>query len=379
VKDDKREPREAAPRRCFGCGAALQCENEELPGFVPRAVLEREEDALCRRCFRIRHYNEISAVTADRDAFLRLLGGIAETDCLVVHIADLFDMEGSLITGLHRFVGRNPVLLVANKLDLLPKITNRSRLLAWVLRQARRNGLEPAEAVLCSARRNEGVDRLAEAIRRLAGGRDVYVVGATNVGKSALINRLIAEYGDFARELTVSRYPGTTLDAVRIPLRGGMQLVDTPGIVYSHRLTEIVPRRALGAVLPERPFRPLTYQLNARQTLFFGGLVRFDFLEGERQSFTAYVSPALRVHRTKLERADGLFAAQRGKLLVPPSEEDLERMPPLERHELRIGSDQHRDVFVSGLGWIKANSTTGALVALHVPKGVRAGLREVML
>jgi len=379
MNDDQRELPEAAPRRCFGCGAALQSENEELPGYVPPAVLERDEDALCRRCFRIRHYNEISSVTADRDAFLRLLGGIAETECLVVHITDLYDFEGSLITGLHRFVGRNPVLLVANKLDLLPKVTNRSRLLAWVRRQARANGLEPAETLLCSARRNEGVDQMEEAIRRLAGGRDVYVVGATNVGKSALINRLIAGYGDFARELTVSRYPGTTLDAVRIPLRDGMQLVDTPGIVYSHRLAEVVPRRALSAILPEKPFRPLTYQLNEGQTLFFGGLVRFDFVAGERQSFTAYVSPALRVHRTKLERADELFAAQRGKLLVPPAEEDLGLMPPLERHELRIRPNQFRDVFVSGLGWIKANSTAGALIAVHAPRGVRVGLREVML
>lgn len=370
-------------RRCYGCGAALQTEHEDRPGYVPASALEsareKGEEVLCRRCFRIKHYNDAVTVTVDRDAYLRLLAGIAGTDSLVVHIVDLFDFEGSVISGLHRFVGRNPVLLVANKVDLLPRVTNRERLLGWVRRQAKEQGLTIADAVLCSARRNEGIAELAEAIARLGGPRDVHVVGATNVGKSALINRLIAAYGDWERELTVSRYPGTTLDAVRIPLRDGRAIIDTPGIVYPYRLSEIVPRRALGALLPDKPFHPLTYQLNEGQTLFFGGLVRFDFVAGERQSFTAYVSRAMKVHRTKRERADELYAAQRGKLLAPPAEEDLDSLPPLVRHQLRIGSDQRRDVFVSGLGWIKANSTAGALVEVYAPQGVKVGLREVML
>ena len=55
-----------------------------------------------------------------RDNFLPILNGIAEEKALVVHIVDLFDFEGSLISGLHRFVGGNPILLAVNKLDLLP-------------------------------------------------------------------------------------------------------------------------------------------------------------------------------------------------------------------------------------------------------------------
>ena len=36
-------------------------------------------------------------------------------------IVDIFDFNGSWLPGLHRFVGKNPVLLIANKADLLPK------------------------------------------------------------------------------------------------------------------------------------------------------------------------------------------------------------------------------------------------------------------
>jgi ribosome biogenesis GTPase YqeH len=364
--------------RCAGCGIALQTVSRELPGFVPDNAMEREP-AVCQRCFRIKHYNEVSSVTVDHDEFLRLLGGIASTDSLVVHIVDLFDFQGSLISGLQRFVGNNPVLLVVNKIDLLPRVTNWNRLRNWVQKQARENGLKVVDVLLCSAKRGTGFDRVVEEVDRLRAGRDVYVVGATNVGKSTLINRLIADYSDLQRELTVSRYPGTTLDAVRIPLDDGRNIIDTPGIVYESRLTEIIPRRDLAAVLPDKPLKPLTFQLDEKQTLFFGGLVRFDFVQGEHQSFTAYMSSGLSVHRTKLDKADELYANHKGKMLSPPDEEGLSELPAWTRHQLRVPRGQQEDIFVSGLGWIKVNGVTGALLDVYAPKGVKVMLRESMI
>ena len=112
-----------SPKRCAGCGVTLQTTDKLKVGSVPEAALSQEQ-VTCQRCFRIKNYNEAAAVAIDNDEFLRLLGGIAHTDSLVVHIVDLFDFEGSLISGLQRFVGGNPVLLVVNKIDLLPKGTN---------------------------------------------------------------------------------------------------------------------------------------------------------------------------------------------------------------------------------------------------------------
>lgn len=364
--------------RCAGCGIALQSDDQQKPGFVPASSIGKEE-AICQRCFRIKHYNEASSIAVDQDEFLKLLGSISGTNSLVVHIVDLFDFEGSLISGLQRFVGNNPVLLVVNKIDLLPRVTNWNRLRNWVQKQARENGLKVADVVLCSARRNIGFDRVVEAVTSLRGDRDVYVVGATNVGKSTLINRLISDYSDLRRELTVSRYPGTTLDAVHIPLDDGHSIIDTPGIVYASRLTELVSRKDLGTIMPDKPLKPMTYQLNAQQTLFFGGLARFDFVEGDRQSFTAFVSGGLNIHRTKLERADELYAEHRGTMLSPPDASEIDALPAWSRHRLRIPAGKPQDVFISGLGWIQANGTAGATVDVYAPKGVKVMLRDCVL
>lgn len=364
--------------RCSGCGVPIQSESPDKLGFTPAAALGKEP-LLCQRCFRIKHYNEISSVTPNQDDFLKILSGIGSKEALVVHIVDLFDFEGSIISGLHRFIGQNPVLLVVNKIDLLPKAINVNRILNWVQKQAKEQGVRTSEVVLCSAKKNIGFERVVEAIAKYRGKKDVYVVGATNVGKSTLINRLIRDYSDLEAELTTSPFPGTTLDLVQIPLDDGRYIIDTPGIVYSHRLTEQVDKRDLPVILPDKPIKPGVFQLNERQSLYFGALARFDFVQGERQSFTCYTSNALPIHRTKLERADELYAEHKGEMLSPPAKDRLDQLPPLVKHAFRISKGSRSEVLVSGLGWIAINSEAGAQIVVHVPKGVKVTVRDAMI
>lgn len=365
-------------KKCSGCGIQLQSAAQDKPGYLPEKAWDRDP-VICQRCFRIKNYNEASSVAVDQDEFLRLLGQIGGKNALVIHIVDLFDFEGSLISGLQRFVGNNPVILAVNKTDLLPKVTNWNKVLNWVQKQCKEHGLRTEDIVLCSAKKNQGFERLLETVAHYRGDRDVYVVGATNVGKSSFINRLIRDYSDLDQELTVSRYPGTTLDMVNIPLDDGRYIIDTPGIVYPWRYSELVSREDLGTVMPENPLKPMVYQLNEGQTLFFGGFGRFDFLQGEHQSFTCFISGRLGIHRTKLERADSLFAEHAGELLSPPTKERLEELPEWTRHEIRIPKGARQDVFISGLGWIKINGEQGALVAVHVPKGIKVLSRPSLI
>ncbi|MNI03777.1 GTP-binding protein Der [compost metagenome] len=363
---------------CAGCGVHLQFDEPGKLGFVPAEALQKEP-IICQRCYRIKYYNEASSITLKQDDFLKLLGDIGQKKALVVNIVDLFDFEGSMISSLARFVGNNPILLVVNKIDLLPKVTNYNKIVNWVQRQAKDHGLRVVEVVLCSAKKNMGFDRVIASLQEHRGDRDIYVVGATNVGKSTLINRLISDFSDLESELTTSQYPGTTLDLVKIPLEDGRCIVDTPGIVYSHRLTELVSKRNLSVLMPDKPLKPVVFQLNEGQTLFFGAFARFDFLHGERQSFTCYSSNAIQIHRTKLERADDLYANHKGELLTPPTKQELEDMPKLAKHPIHIPKGLKMDISISGLGWIKVNSDTGADLAVYAPKGVKVIARESLI
>jgi ribosome biogenesis GTPase YqeH len=363
---------------CAGCGAKLQTEKPEQLGYMHPSGLKRVP-AICQRCFRIKHYNEMSSVTLNEDDFLRILNHIGLTTGLVVHIVDLFDFEGSIISSLERFVGSNPIILVANKIDLFPKNINRNKIVNWVQKQAKEAGMKPLETILVSAKTNEGFDRLVDLLAKHRNGKDIFVVGATNVGKSTLINRLIRDLSELDAELTTSRYPGTTLDMVHIPLDDGKSIIDTPGIVYRSRLTEMISKDDLATITPEKPIKPLNYQLDEGQTLFFGALARFDFVKGAHQSFACFISNSLSIHRTKLERADSLYNEHKGVMLKPPSAGQLKELPAWTKHSLHIPRGGSKDIVISGLGWIKVNSDSGAEIMIHAPKGIKVLVRDSII
>ena len=130
------------------------------------------------------------------------------------------------------------------------------------------------------------------------------------------------------------------------------------------------------AITPKAELKPKGFQLNAQQTLFLGGLSRFDFISGERSTFTVYVSNRIDIHRTKLSNADDLYAKHAGVMLSPPSEKSLESMPPLARHEFSIKKDK-TDIVISGLGWITVRKP--CVVAVYAPRGVDVILRASLI
>ncbi|MFN2745248.1 MULTISPECIES: ribosome biogenesis GTPase YqeH [Bacillus] len=361
---------------CIGCGVAIQTENKNELGYAPESSLLKE-DVICQRCFRLKNYNEIQDVSLTDDDFLNILHGIGETDSLIVKIVDIFDFNGSWINGLSRIVGGNPILLIGNKADILPKSVKRDRLVHWMKREAKELGLKPVDVLLVSAGRGQGMKEAIDAIEHYRNGKDVYVVGCTNVGKSTFINRIIKEVSGEEDIITTSQYPGTTLDAIEIPLDDGSSMYDTPGIINHHQMAHYVAKRDLKILSPKKELKPRTFQLNDGQTLFFGGLSRLDFESGDRSPFVCYMPNELNIHRTKLENADQLYEKHAGDMLAPPAKEDLETFPEFVRHTFTI-KDQKTDVVFSGLGWVTIQGAKQRIVA-HAPKGVSVFLRRSLI
>ncbi|MFC5774449.1 ribosome biogenesis GTPase YqeH [Ectobacillus antri] len=363
--------------KCVGCGVTIQTENTKKLGYAPPSALEKEE-VICQRCFRLKHYNEIQDVELTDDDFLRILNGIGQTDALVIKIVDIFDFNGSWLPGLHRFIGNNKVLLVGNKSDLIPKSVRPEKMIHWMKYSAKQLGLKPADVFLISSAKGHGIRQLAQAIDEHREGKDVYVVGCTNVGKSTFINRMIKEFSEETNNvITTSHFPGTTLDLIDIPLDETSSMYDTPGIINHHQMAHFVGKHSLKIITPTKEIKAKTFQLNEEQTLFFGGMARLDYIKGGRRSFVCYVSNQVNIHRTKLEKADELYREHAGELLSPPSPEELANFPELIRHEFMI-REPKTDIVISGLGWITVNEA-GAKVAVHVPKGVSASLRKSLI
>lgn len=364
--------------RCIGCGSVLQDQDPKKSGYLPASALkkameEEMQEVYCQRCFRLRHYNEIMPVEENNDDFLALLNSISEKKALVVNVVDLFDFSNSLITSLKRFIGNNEYILVGNKVDLFPKNTKESKVKDWMRQEANRNGLRPEKIFLVSAAKKKNLDALIDFIAQEGKNKDVYFVGTTNVGKSTLINAILSARSDLKDLITTSKFPGTTLDEIKIPLDNGHYLIDTPGILSKKQLASHLSGKELEVVEPKKPLKPATYQLLPGQTIFLAGLGRFDYVDGPSAGFTIYVARDLYLHRTKTENADEFYKKHKDDLLLPPSKAD--DLGPLKGQTFR--PHQKSDILFGGVGFITVPKDV--VVKAYTPDGIGLGIRRALI
>ena len=179
---------------CTGCGAPLQMDAQQERGYITAEAFMRDRP-LCRRCYRLIHYGQMEAVQIGeeeyRTAIMRALG----KPSLVLYVLDAFDMAGSAVRGLAGMLQQHEVIAVANKVDLYPRGTNRDRLRTWLGREAARLQITHRTLLPVSAQTGEGLGELLDLLVQTAHERATVVLGMANVGKSSVLNRLLAMAG----------------------------------------------------------------------------------------------------------------------------------------------------------------------------------------
>ena len=367
---------------CIGCGAEIQSENQNKQGYLPKSVVEKsidENNLVCKRCFRLKNYNEVSDVELGAEDFYKLIKTLSKKDGLIVKVVDIFDFSGSWIEDVIDIVGNNKdIVLVANKLDLLPKSVKQNKIKQWLFKMLKAKGIKVKDVLLISAIKNHGIEEAAARIDELRNGKDVYIIGATNVGKSTFINKLIELTTGDKNVITTSHFPGTTLGMIEIPLDRATSIYDTPGIILDYDIAHYLDAKSLKLVMPKKEIKARVFQLNAEQSLFFGGMARVDFVKGERQSFTLYASNLVDIHRTKLSNADALFEKHLGTLLKPPFEDNISIFKNQVKKNFKI-DDRKIDIVISGLGWITVNSDSGCEIDIYVPEEIEVFVRESII
>jgi len=351
--------------KCVGCGSILQTEDKNEEGYIPASGLHKEEP-ICQRCYRLRHYNEVQELNVDSGDFLTMLNSLYETDSLIVKVIDVFDFEGSIIPSFNRIVGDKKVLAIINKTDLFPKSTNVSRLVERAKKMLKDAGITANDTIAISALKGQNLDVLMKKISDMADGKDVYIVGTTNVGKSTLINKLLEDNTGLKNVITTSNIPGTTLGMIDIPLGDTQTLYDTPGIVVDSQISHYVKTRALKYVSPDKEIKAKTFQLNSEQTLFIGNLARVDYTEGGSNSFSVYRNHHLNIHRTKTENADEFYDKHYNGLLAPTEIDEPYLSQNYDKFEFKL--NEASDILISGLTFVSVAKQ--AKVTLTVPKGV---------
>ncbi|PAV59413.1 hypothetical protein WR25_03534 [Diploscapter pachys] len=240
--------RPATNMHCAGCGAQLHCKDSSLPGFLPLEVLEKVEhtrnrfktpQSLCRRCHLLKHHNFLLNVNVCDVDYKSMMSHLQlKEEALIVLVVDITDMPGSIHSQLPEIIGdRKPMIVVANKIDLLPpdaEFGYMKRCKQTVERAVAKQGLTERfniiHTALISAKTGFGIEELITEIFlkytnvKLGIRSDVYLIGCTNAGKSTLFNALLqsdlckVRALDLIERATTSVWPGTTISLLKFPV-----------------------------------------------------------------------------------------------------------------------------------------------------------------
>ncbi|QCD88913.1 NO-associated protein 1, chloroplastic/mitochondrial [Vigna unguiculata] len=425
---------------CYGCGAPLHTSDAVAPGYVDPETYELKKKhhqlrtVLCRRCQLLSHGEMITAVGGHggypggklfvtAEELREKLSHLRHEKALIVKLVDIVDFNGSFLSRVRDLAGSNPIILVVTKVDLLPRDTDLNCVGDWVVEATMRKKLNVLSVHLTSSKSLVGVTGVISEIQKEKKGRDVYILGSANVGKSAFINALLKTMAiNDPVAASAQRYkpiqsavPGTTLGPIQInAFLGGGKLYDTPGVHLHHRQTAVVQSEDLPSLAPRSRLRGISFPrtpvsadnveqvasiengLNAF-SVFWGGLVRIDLMKVLPETCLTFYGPkGLQIHMVPTEQADEFYQKELGVLLTPPSGgENVESWKGLEsERKLQIKfEDVERpacDIAISGLGWFtvepfgrshkisqsKPVETTGELIlVVRVPKPVEIFVR----
>lgn len=152
---------------------------------------------------------------------------------LVVELVDARAPASSRNPRLRQLLQSRPVLIVANKADLADPALSR-QWQACLEAQGERVLLLDSPHLTDPGRLVAAWKQVAEAERRGRGATleltrpvRLMIVGVPNVGKSTLVNRLYE-----GKRVLVGPKPGVTRQNQWVPLREGVELLDTPGVLW---------------------------------------------------------------------------------------------------------------------------------------------------
>ncbi|XP_027354638.1 NO-associated protein 1, chloroplastic/mitochondrial isoform X2 [Abrus precatorius] len=426
---------------CYGCGAPLHTSDVDAPGYVDPETYELKKKhhqlrtVLCRRCRLLSHGKMITAVGGHggysggklfvtAEELREKLSHLRHEKALIVKLVDIVDFNGSFLSRVRDLAGANPIILVVTKVDLLPRDTDLNCIGDWVVEATTRKKLNVLSVHLTSSKSLVGITGVISEIQKEKKGRDVYILGSANVGKSAFINALLKTMAiNDPVAASAQRYkpiqsavPGTTLGPIQInAFLGGGKLFDTPGVHLYHRQSAVVNSEDLPSLAPQSRLRGRSFPssqvssdnveegasivngLNAF-SIFWGGLVRIDVLKVLPETCLTFYGPnRLPIHMVPTEQADEFYQKELGVLLTPPSgREKGENWKGLEsERKLQIKFEDVKrpacDIAVSGLGWFTVEPVSRShkisqpkpieaagelLLAVHVPKPVEVFVRS---
>lgn len=348
--------------RCIGCGGPLQNTDPEMPFYTPKSY-QKDIPIYCERCYKIRHYGQIKPSFVSESVILETLQTVQKRPGIILLVADALDFYGSMHAHFNALSVHKRTLLVINKIDILPKSLSREKLEKAYVKMATDYGLRVDDIRLVSAVKKTEIDGLIAAMEELSQGQDVTLVGVSNVGKSSILNAILAAQSDIKNPITTSFEANITQGLIPFRL-GAHTLYDTPGMASKGSYRHYLSGDSLRRIMPFKEIKPVVFQSISHRAFYLGGLAYLSFGEEPNGSIVTYFANPLTIHARLDDDPEVFYQAKVGHLLNPPASTD-----PSVPLTIRT-TDLHEEAisgFFPGLGFIRFQGVKKVTIAAYKP------------
>lgn len=150
-----------------------------LPGYIPSEIFKNSKQhgaadltaLICQRCYFLKNHNIALEVQVSDDDYPEVLRTISTKKSVVILMVDLTDFPCSIWPGIADIFHKMPILVVGNKVDLLPKDSPKyldnvkkklkEQVLAWGFARS-----SLIDVILLSATTGYGVEELIITLQR---------------------------------------------------------------------------------------------------------------------------------------------------------------------------------------------------------------------
>lgn len=366
-------------KRCCHCGVVIQSEDPSKEGYLPLEKLKEvsnKDVLLCESCYQKQRYNRSPMPMQTSEDMLTMLKDAKASDALIVNVIDLTSFECSFDQKAAELAKGLKYIVIGNKKDLMPKNYSDEDLKEYVHDVYEEYGikLNREDIFLTSLLFSNDISEIAKAIETKRNGHDVYILGDISSGKSLFLSAFLKNYKNRSNHsVGVSRYFGTNLDVLKIPLDSASFIYDTPGNLLSNSFTRYKDDPTLMKhILTDKPYISKKIPISLNGSLFVSNLARIDYLAGKkRMTFSLHFSPKIQSKGISPKKnMDELFLKYSEKRYLKPCASFLKSISDYDVFDIELKGEGHQELTISGLGWVSFQSEEGIKLRIYVPKGI---------
>ena len=361
--------------RCYHCGSVLQTKDPKQKGYISEKEvggdLTTNKILYCDRCFDvIRSFNNSALdLQIDQD-ILRILDDAIATDALIIWVIDLFAFNGALNPEIAKKVKKLKVVVVGNKVDLLPVKGKEKGLKEYINERFQEFGIKPHAVRLLGNSNKIDMSKLLDEMNDARQGHDVYLIGNALSGKTTLINRMLKFYENKTkREIRTVTYGDTGIKVLEIPLSKSSFLYELPGFSQNTSVINKVEKDVKAFILPRKQLKVALRTLLAKEAFIIGSLASFALMEGKATMFKFYSAEGVETKKVKAANVEAAFTENNEKKNVRPVSNRYSTFLDYDVFDYQMEKDgKYHDIAIEGLGWVTFKAT-GQTIRVIAPKG----------